>query len=934
MPRARASLIGRSRELAALNETFDEVRGGARRTVVIGGEAGIGKTRLATEFLGVLPDDVLVLRGQCADSGGGPVPYAALTDLVRSLADVVGRQALIDGAGPAAGLLGRLWPGLVEAPADGDRHGIPDLVADLLAARASERPLVVLLEDLHWSDDATRALVVRLARRTAEAPLLVLLTVRTDDVGPRHVLRSLLAELERARLARRLDLGRLAQGEARRMVRALADAGERGDVDVDRVVERSGGVPFYIEELASVARDELPDSLRAILLVRYEELTGDARAFCRAVAAGGISVPHDLVSSVLADAPASDTAIREAVDARLLQADASGFTFRHALVREAVYGELLPGERRDLHAAYARALEQQSESVAGLARVADHWWRAHDLERALGAAVRGMRAARAAFAASTAVQLGERALDLWDRLEAPERVVGVTHAALLYEVADLVREDTRPDRARELAWQAYEEWPRHDVAGRAELLGGLARMSAMAGRDDGPAFVERALELLPPGEHPAIRAELLLERTRSTLRAGRDEEGLGHARAALTAAGDSGDEQYVSRALSYQATALARLGDPGAAVVFEAAREAAGDDWRAQVVYYTTLADVLLLSGAFADAARVAREGAARARELRAGRGARLALENTLAEAQRALGEWSSGPALLARWLDVVGEDTYTTHLRVDHAWLLLWMGDVEGAESVAASWRATWERHARTQLQVRSRMSGVLGQLALIRGDPDEALRQVSWVLDDDPRPSPPYVLPLLFIAAHAVADLRTRGRAADDLPYREVLVRCSDWPTFAVWSALFAAQLGEGTWSAVMDLPGAAIHRPYALYRDGADLIEAGDRLGARDRLTAALTEARAIGAGLVADRAAALLDRAGLTRPPDRGQGAADGPETLTAREEQVLALVADGLTNKQIGERLFISPKTVSVHVSAVLRKLGAATRTEAATRRRA
>jgi ATP/maltotriose-dependent transcriptional regulator MalT len=926
-------LIGRSREFAALNHAFEEVCGGARRTVVIAGEAGIGKTRLVTEFLGALPDDVLVLRGQCADSGGGPVPYAALADLVRSLADVMGRQALLDSVGPAAGVLSRVWPGLVEAPADGDWHGVPDVVADLLAARACERPLVVLLEDLHWSDDAARALVVRLARLSADVPLLVLLTVRTDDIGPRHVLRPLLAELERARLALRLDLGRLAGEEAQRMVQVLSEAtGRTGSVAVDRMAERSGGVPFYIEELVGVSGDDLPDSLRAILLLRYQELAEAAQAFCRAVAVGGVSVPHDVISQVLAaDRAATDSAIREAVDAQVLHADVSGFTFRHSLVQEAIYGELLPGEHRELHSAYARALERWPASVAAHTRIADHWWRAHDLERALGAAVRGMRVARVAYAASTAVQLGERALELWDRLDVPEPAAGVTHAALLYEVAELVREDTRPDRALELAWQAYEEWPRRDVAGRAEVLGGLARISAVAGRDDGPAFVERALELLPPGEHHAIRAQLLLERTRSTLVGGRIAEALDHAHAALAAAQDSGNKQHVSRALSYRATALAHLGDPGADAVFESAREEAGDDWLALALYYTNLSDAHLLRGRYEDAARVARAGAERGRDLGASLRARLLLESNLTEAQVALGEWVGGPTLLARWLDVVGQDVYTTHLRVGQAWLLLWTGDVAGAETVARSWHDSWERDARTQQQVRSRMSEVLGGLALVRGDPGEAVRRVSWVLDADPRPSPPYVLPLLSVAANAVAVLRASGAEVDDAPYREALARCSGWPTFPVWAALFAAQLGEGPWSAVTELPAAALHRPYALLRDGAELLDAGDRRRACDRLSAAVTEGRAVGAGLVVDRATALLDRAGLTSLPDSRRAAVDGSVSLTSREEQVLALVADGLTNKQIGERLFISPKTVTVHVSAVLRKLGVATRTEAAMR---
>jgi DNA-binding NarL/FixJ family response regulator len=152
-------------------------------------------------------------------------------------------------------------------------------------------------------------------------------------------------------------------------------------------------------------------------------------------------------------------------------------------------------------------------------------------------------------------------------------------------------------------------------------------------------------------------------------------------------------------------------------------------------------------------------------------------------------------------------------------------------------------------------------------------------------------------------------------------------------VWSALVEAELGTGPWTAVADLPspGPAHLRPYALYREGARLLEAGDRAGARSTLGSAVAEAEKIGAGLIVQRAQGLLDRAGLTGQAGPADAPPSGsrPDALTAREQQVLALVAEGLTNGQIAERLFISAKTASVHVSAILRKLNVSTRTEAA-----
>jgi DNA-binding CsgD family transcriptional regulator len=219
--------------------------------------------------------------------------------------------------------------------------------------------------------------------------------------------------------------------------------------------------------------------------------------------------------------------------------------------------------------------------------------------------------------------------------------------------------------------------------------------------------------------------------------------------------------------------------------------------------------------------------------------------------------------------------------------------------------------------------------------------LERLSVVVAPDHPRSPAYDLTSLAVSARAVAELRATGQDIDDAPYRAALAECAHWPTFPVWSAVFEAELGTGPWTAAAEQPGPgpAHLRPYALYREGGRLLEAGDRPGARSALGSAITEAEKIGAGLIVQRAQGLIDRAGLVgrvgpaEAPAPTAAASSGgvPDTLTPREQQVLALVAEGLTNGQIAERLFISAKTASVHVSAILRKLGVSTRTEAALR---
>ena len=209
MPVPRARLVGRARELGELRAALDAVRSGGNRTIVITGEAGIGKTRLLDELTSHA-DGVTVLTGQCADEGSGPLPYAGLAGLLNGIVRTIGPEAAVAAAGPAARRpVRRRSP--ARRPGVRRRSGPPPRGPRRTCSPGS-RPsarVVVIIEDLHWSDDVTRAVALRLAR-TTPAGLLLLLTYRSDDVGRAHPLRTVMAELDRARLTNRLDLARLA----------------------------------------------------------------------------------------------------------------------------------------------------------------------------------------------------------------------------------------------------------------------------------------------------------------------------------------------------------------------------------------------------------------------------------------------------------------------------------------------------------------------------------------------------------------------------------------------------------------------------------------------------------------------------------------------------------------------------------------------------
>ncbi|WP_460707725.1 helix-turn-helix transcriptional regulator [Myceligenerans halotolerans] len=995
MPVSRARLAGRTHELAELRTALDEVRAGAGRTVIVAGEAGIGKTRLIEELTSAAADATVVV-GQCADSGSGPVPYAALTGVLHGVVQELGTEAVLAAAGPAAGSLSVVAPQLVEPDGDPGAERLPEVLASLATGLAATRPVLLVLEDLHWSDDVTRALAVRLAR-IAPAGLLLVLTYRSDDVGRGHPLRAAVAELDRARVATRLDLGRLGEDEVRTMAHDLSDAADLDPAALNDLVERSAGVPFYVEELAVFLGSELPGSLRDILLLRYWRLSPQAQALCRVVAAAGPRVWHDVLDDVVADAgPAvgddPDQITREAVEGSVLVATDVGYEFRHALVQEAVYAELLPGERRRLHAAYARALTTalttRTRSVAKLSRIADHWWKAGVLDNALAAAVVGHDAAAGAAAVSTAVSLGERALELWEQVPDAAGVAGRTHHELLMHVAESVRGSTRTERALALAHEALAEWPQDDPVGLARARTTTALIAGHAGTDEGPDLLDRALALVPPGVDDSVRAQVLIMRARHAMLAGWPSEAIEAANGAYDAAEAAGDRPSLATALNLRGVSRHLTGDTGGLDDIEHGFELAGTDWYAASRYYINGSDARLIVGDWAGAEAIAAQGAERRHGSTGGKlsipdGTRSMLGGNIAEAWIGQGRWADAATWYERQIPLLHTSIHAAYLTERWTWLSMWRGLVDEAQAEARRRSATWDRFGSLEVQVRSKVAVTQAELALLRDEPAQALLLVSEVVAAGHQALPPYDLPRLAVAARAITRLRAAGEVVDDAPYRAAIDACSFWRTYPVWAALFEAELGTGPWSAVVDLPGPAHLRPYALYREGEALLDAGDRAGARDRLERAVAEAERIGAGLITGWASRLLERAGLaarrtgasgaqagrsgelTGPSaeagglpgglsegdsnersgePRAEGRSDaanavassGTEplvSLTAREQQVLDLVAKGMTNGEIAGRLFISPKTVSVHVSAILRKLGVSSRTEAALRGR-
>ncbi|MGW8379563.1 AAA family ATPase [Streptomyces sp. ODS28] len=454
---------GREGELAALDAALARAAEAGPQALLLGGEAGVGKTRLLEEFLsGARARGAVTATGACLGLGADGLPFAPFVTALRDLHRTLGPAALAEAAGGRERELARLLPELAPRsgapPLDGEgeeaRARLFELTALLLERLAASRTVVLALEDLHWADRSTRELLGYLHRSLRPARLLLLATWRTDETGRGHPLRPFLAELDRLRGAARIELPPLGRDAVRAQIAGIRGVPEPEPALVDEVFARSDGNPFFVEELlAQDARSSraLSDSLRDLLLVRVEALPEEVQRVLRAAAQGGSRVAHPLLAAVCG-LPEEDllAALRTAVGAHVLRPteDGEGYRFRHALLREAVAADLLPGEGACLSRLYAGALEKEPGLVRAEERrtlLAHHWYHGREPARALPAVLAASVEARRRHAYAEQHQLLERAIELWH--EVPDEVRAGLRPVDHAEVYPVRAE--RPQRAAE-----------------------------------------------------------------------------------------------------------------------------------------------------------------------------------------------------------------------------------------------------------------------------------------------------------------------------------------------------------------------------------------------------------------------------------------------------------------------------------------------------
>jgi len=985
-------MVGRDSELTRLLGLLDDAAAGRPAHALIGGDAGVGKTRLVSELAARAADrGFVVLSGRCAELGDS-IPYLPLADALRE-----------GSTGPAAGPLGdalaarpvlsRLLPDREAVPAAASeisglaQQQLFGAVLGLLAELAAASPVLLILEDLHWADRSTRDLVTFLSRVLHRERVAVVATYRTDDLHRRHPLRPVVAELLRLPSVTAIELGPLGYAEMEDHLTALA-AGPLDAANLHRMVARAEGNPYYAEELlaavgeagspvpagtvslsadresVSIGGDVLPSGLAALLLGRVERLSGPAQQVLRAAAVAGRQADDDIVQAAAGLAAAEyDDALRECVAQQLLVTDREGrYAFRHALLREAVYADLLPGERTRLHARFAELLADEARLAAvpgSAAELAYHCLASHDITGAFAASVRAGQEADRLAAPAEAHRHYDVALSLWERVSEPEKLAGQDRYTLAFFSANRAASSGDVARAvqqlrRILDFLDAAADPALACRAHERLAYYLLEVEAPA---EAEAAARAAVEVLP-ADPPSWQYARALGTHAQTLMYVGDEDGAARRAEQARAAARAANAPWVEAdALVTMGLLAERRGEPEEAIDLftEAYRQA-----RANSMLGVELRAAFQLSrsqlerGDLAEAAATAHEGFSQAEAAGlalAPYGLDLQYTHYLAHYQD--GCWDHAQELADGFGVRVG-----TAAEARLSAMALFLDVARGSPAVAErrAWlEPFWPADGFGAYIAR----GLLAEHALWRGDTASALAEVAAILAEQNADQEGYAPPVIRIAAVGLAargDRAQQARAAGDEAAAQaevtaagVLIEAAregaaypQRPKFVLgvdgrgWLARAEAEWGRvqghndpQAWQLVVDTfsPAFVYETARSRWRLAEALAEAGQRAEAEQEWSQAVQVADELAATPLRSALADLGRRARLGRQASGGApGVLSG---LTGREREVLRLLVAGRSNREIAAALFIAPKTASVHVSNILGKLGAASRTEAA-----
>ncbi|MFL5335981.1 MAG: ATP-binding protein, partial [Geminicoccaceae bacterium] len=571
------ALVGRKAELARLGLLLDDAAAGRPAVGLLAGDAGIGKTRVLTELAARATErGFLVMCGQCVDLGGGGLPYLPFVDALGAVlaADGPAAETLRQGVAERPALARLLALGAVPDDTARDNGQLPlfSAVLSVLAQLSAQAPVLLVLEDLHWADRSTRDLLTFLSRTLRQEAIAIVASYRSDDLHRRHALRPVLAELSRVPGVERIDLPPLEDAEIAELLAGAADA-PVPDATLATLLVRAEGNAYFAEELLAASADcltDMPWGIADVLLGRVEQLDRSGKQALRAASVAGRRVDHQLLAEASGLEPvALEEALREAVSRQLLFTDdQGGYVFRHALLQEAIYNDLLPGERTRLHGVYVELLSRADQpwGRGSAADLAYHSLASHDLPAALQALDRAAAEAMAVAAPAEALRHLEEALSLWDRVPSPEDLVGQPRWRLGLRAAAAASGSGEYGRSVALARAS-----RRAVDAELEPLVAAEIDERLAyylletdGYSNAVELGEEAMRLVPAEPPTRLRATVLAGHARTLLNAHRYDESAQVADEALTCARAVGSAADEAEALTTLAMLAERGGDPAA----------------------------------------------------------------------------------------------------------------------------------------------------------------------------------------------------------------------------------------------------------------------------------------------------------------------------------------------------------------------------------
>ncbi|RFB88384.1 LuxR family transcriptional regulator [Rhizobium leguminosarum bv. trifolii] len=941
----RSLFSGRSAELDAMDSAFRDVSGGRQRAILLGAEAGGGKSRLVEEFADRLSGPALVLKGGCIEQRESALPYAPVTALLHELVQLRGGTAVTslvgaEGARELAWLLPELGETSERFDAGIARARLFEALRRLLEELAREVPLVLVIEDIHWADQATCDLLRFLTARLRKTRLMLIVTYRPEETSGSNALRTTIADLSLSEGAAVLKLPRLKRAEVAAQLEGLLGRPPTPAI-INEVHARCCGIPLFTEALIDASgglRRDFPGSLNDYLLKAVREMPASTAELLKVMALGGPHITHALLRSVTekSDLELADL-LRAAILAGILVPDGEGYAFRHALIHEAVRGDLIAGERMAIHRAYAEVLERgpvPSYRVWHSVSLARHWHGAGQAEPCLRWAWQSAAEAAATFAYADQMEMLKLVLAAWPDVDHAADLIGADHCRVLELAADAA------------CWAAEAE------EGLAFVERALAEVNAERdGEQLAALLLQRAVmrqHTLIPGEIADLERALEHATDPTRLRA----DGPGQFSRALilrgeydraTLLGDElqdlaerlDDEEYRIEALIVAASVDTASNSSRIDGFWSVARRAGqASIGRVEVLAGAALLQALLETGDYAQIIETGPAIFARTVEFGQARYIGAIVGSPLCRALLAVGRISEAIETCERMAALDPLPLGLVHVFECQAEIALVLGDPDRLATAANSLRALPPGP-----QVASRMAANLLRFDIesstLAGDMEQSailIRSASTHFEMQGGVS----WPLLASAMRVAVDTNRKDVAqqlaglAARAPCRNLVEEAERLNLLAEMSRATVSDLDA--WEAVAQ-SWADLNQPfrqaYALMQAGSAAVTAGKRARGAGHFRQGADLAHSVGARLLCNQIETLAAKARIDLWGGKEGSLPKAPLGLTDREFEVLRLVAAGQSNRQIADSLFISAKTASVHVSNILSKLAVPSRGAAA-----